>query len=251
MKEYFDALFEFTKFGVSQDRKIFKKSFYEKPELNSERRKIIKNDIDAIIIIGLLNEDTISITPYKNDKEQYEEIYFIQVTLKNAKNAKSIAECLHMIIPNPIVLLMVYNDNILISVAPKRLHEQSKGVVVVDKECHSTWIDTIDPPDAEAAFLDSLVLDNLPFDNLRTFYYDICRRVLYSQAIPFIGQYKYTRDQEIYALHEMIKEIINEQTHIAVLKKEEKDTPNFGDKIDLHIKLQEAQHKMEDLIKTI
>lgn len=248
MIKLIDKIFGFSDLGISQTRFIPKKNFYEQEVFNTAKQNLFTENIKKIQIIAICDKNIINISPYITEEKVYKEIFFIHIELNDKKKYEKISEIVHQVIPNPIVIVFTYKNEILISIAPKRLNKQEKGKVIVEAEYNSIWLDIENKSSEEKNFLDQLYLKNFNFDNLHTFYSDIIKTVIFSGFIEIIGLYKYSKNvdlKKLIALSEKLKQI---QEKILFHTNEDKRLKNFGDKVENHQKLLDTKKELE-LIK--
>ncbi len=89
------------------DKPIFKKQFYDNASLNSKDKELFAGVIDKIVWRYCLKPETINILPHKDKTRDYSEIEVIEVTLKEEKGLRRIAEIIMRSIPYPILLVFV------------------------------------------------------------------------------------------------------------------------------------------------
>lgn len=251
METNLDKIFGFSDLGIQQSRNIPKKSFYEQDIFNAAQKTLFTNDIDKLRIIAICDKDTINIETHVNDERVYKEILFIQVELKDKSKQKKISEIIHQVIPNPAVLIFTHENEILVSVAPKRLNKQEKGKIVIEEEYNSIWVDTENATEEQNKFHNSLYLKNFRFDNLHSFYSDISKAVIFSRFIEIIGAYAYSKNSDLQKTTELAKKLQQIQEKIVFHSNEEKRLKNFGDKVANHQKLIDSQKELENIKQAI
>ena len=242
MQEELDAIFGFSALTINQSRNIPKASFYEHDDFTNSRKKLFTEDIEKIRIIAICDKNTINIEPLVNEDRVYKEIFFLQVELKDRSNHKKISEIIHQIIPNPVVILFTFGNELLVSAAPKRLSKQEKGKIVVEGEFNSIWVDLKDSNEERKKFLRNLHLKNFRFDNLYLFYADITKSVIFSSFIELAETYVFSKNSDLETVVELSKKLQQVQERLAFHSSEDKRLKNFGDKVANHQKLLDGIH---------
>ncbi len=251
MKDKLDKIFGFTEFGIVQDRNIPKKSFYEQDVFNTTKKKLFTEDIEKLKIIAICDKNTINIELYVNNERDYREIFFIQVQLKDVSKQNKISEIIHQVIPNPVVIIFTHENDLLVSVAHKRLSKQEKGKIVVEKEYNSPWVNIKSGNQAIQKFIKQLYLKNLRFDNLYIFYSDLIKVIIFSNFIEIINNYFYNKTSDIQDLMELADKHKKLKEKIVFHTNQDSKLKNFGDKVANHQKLIDAKKNLKILKQTI
>ena len=126
--------------STSIERKLFKKQFLDNFSLTSNERKTLSESVDSITLNNLLNKDSINILPFKNETHNYQEIAVISVEINNQSKAKEITNII-LHIPYPVVLILVYKEQIQINISPKRINITDTAKLVVEEQYYTKWID--------------------------------------------------------------------------------------------------------------
>ena len=117
--------------STSIERKLFKKQFLDNFSLTSNEKKTLSESVDSITLNNLLNKDSINILPFTNETHNYQEIAVISVEINNQSKAKEITNII-LHIPYPVVLILVYKEQIQINISPKRINITDTAKLVVE-----------------------------------------------------------------------------------------------------------------------
>jgi hypothetical protein len=228
-------------------KRIFKTMFYENAQLNVTDRKAFTEDIDEILWQYTLKPETINISRYEDEEREYHEIAIIQVTLRQPRRYKRIAEIIQRTIPYPILLVFTHGSHITLNVASKRINKADRDRMVVEQIQDTDWIDLNTVSETEEDFLESCNIRNLSFNDFRAFYQDIEGRITAYNCARMTGDFRIDSGDKTRVRREALGEIhALEQTQIelrAALKKESQ----FNRKVDLNVKLNSTQQQVETM----
>lgn len=227
--------------GILQDKRIPKSKFFELDSFNNEKKRIFTEEINEVVLLAILNEETINIAPYKNDQVNYSEVYFIYIDLKSQKNIFAITEAIQKNIPNPCFLIFGFDNKIQLQTTIKRLSKGEQGKQVLEKEFVSEWISLLEPSSAEAEFVRQLNIANFSFENLYVFYTELTRLIYQSVLITILGEFNYSRKLKTDELRLYVDEYFDKNWEIARLKAEQIKTPDFAEQMKVQAKIIKAQ----------
>ena len=109
-----------------------------------------------------------NIEKYIKDDERYEEIHFIRVILRENGKENTISKLLHQLIPKGIVLILEYGEEILISVAKKKIGSER---ITLEEIYDSGWISK------ESNKLRELDYTKLNLTNMKILYDNIIQKI--------------------------------------------------------------------------
>jgi len=222
------------------DKKLYKKQLLENISLKSNEKRAIKEDVESIELLYLLNSQNINIEPYTNDKVDYSEVVYIHLKLLSDKHYKKLAHILQQI-PYMVVLLISYEDKFCINLSTKRINQNDKSKLITDEEFTTNFIDVNNQSQKEQEFLKSLELQNQSFVNFKEFYNDLVKKVVAlklskdSQTLITPKETSKETLAKIYKLEEKIKELknrINKETH-------------FNEKVNLNVELKSLHDELD------
>ena len=96
---------------ATTDTPISKKLFAEKSTLSTAEKRILREDIDRIVMKGLLQTRTIGIATYVDDEYAYDQIVFAQVDIRNRVKVPAIATMIQRAFPVPMFVILHHDDN--------------------------------------------------------------------------------------------------------------------------------------------
>ena len=169
MKEDIILLLGLNRDKILQNTKIPKTEFFKLDDFNAEKKRIFTNDINEIILLAILNEETVNISAYRDDKENYGEISIIYIDLKKDTNKNKIIETIQKNIPNPTIIVTVLDSSFCIATALKRLNKAEKGKQVIEHTQSTPWL-AIKNEKPEEKYVRGLNITNFSFSNLKAFY---------------------------------------------------------------------------------
>lgn len=230
------------------NRKIAKKQFYEQGQLTSDEKELLTTEIDSIYLLAICKQDTLNISKYVNEDKRYEEIYWLSISFKTLDRYERMVKLFHKVLPNPIVIIASdEKENISISAAHKRLNNKDETKVVIGNVIKSPWIKLSDANDGVQRFLQRIRFNNLSYSNLWAFYESVHSAITMSSLIENISTYPKisTPSEELLPLITSLKDVDKSIDQLRQLQKEQLD---FGEKMELHIKIKKREQEKEHIL---
>jgi len=248
-------------------KRIFKKLFYENTQLNATDKKSFSNDIEAIEWRYTLKPETINISRYEDDDREYFEIAVIQVTLKDPKRYRRIAQIIQRAIPYPLLIVFKHESAIALSVAAKRINRADREKILAEELQETSWLVPATPIDYEKEFLEKIGITNFSYNNYYEFYTDLTDRIIalncavhtgcYSltmsdttdtESAEKIGVYDNVHDsRQLNKRLDLLLELERLQQEKSELRNRLKKEKNMGTQVQLNTKVK----KLSDRIKSI
>ena len=226
--------------STSIERKLFKKQFLDNFSLTTNEKKILSECVDSITLNNLLNKDSINILPFTNETHNYQEIAVISVEINNQRKAKEITNII-LHIPYPVVLILVYKEQIQINISPKRINITDTAKLVVEEQYYTKWIDTNNLTEVSSEFLNSLDTLKHPFSNFKDFFISLTQSVISFNASEISGKFKSNQDSKF-----ILDKINKINSEIQELKAQIKKETNFNNKVKLNIELKNKKDNLLD-----
>ena len=226
--------------STSIERKLFKKQFLDNFSLTSNEKKTLSESVDSITLNNLLNKDSINILPFTNETHNYQEIAVISVEINNQSKAKEITNII-LHIPYPVVLILVYKEQIQINISPKRINITDTAKLVVEEQYYTKWIDTNNLTEVSSEFLNSLDTLKHPFSNFKDFFISLTQSVISFNASEISGKFKSNQDSKF-----ILDKINKINSEIQELKAQIKKETNFNNKVKLNIELKNKKDNLLD-----
>ena len=226
--------------STSIERKLFKKQFLDNFSLTTNEKKILSECVDSITLNNLLNKDSINILPFTNETHNYQEIAVISVEINNQSKAKEITNII-LHIPYPVVLILVYKEQIQINISPKRINITDTAKLVVEEQYYTKWIDTNNLTEVSSEFLNSLDTLKHPFSNFKDFFISLTQIVISFNASEISGKFKSNQDSKF-----ILDKINKINSEIQELKAQIKKETNFNNKVKLNIELKNKKDNLLD-----
>lgn len=161
---------EFFNLPISSkvDKNIPKEIIYKNAEANEKFKRIFIESVEKIRYEYALTYGNSNIEKYVKDDERYEEIHFIRVVLREKGKENIISKLLHQLIPKGTILILEYGDEILISVARKKIGSER---VTLEEVYNSNWISK------ESDKLKELDYTKLNPTNIKIFYDNLIQKI--------------------------------------------------------------------------
>jgi len=227
--------------STSIERKLFKKQFLDNFSLTSNEKKILSDNVDSITLNNLLNKDSINISPFTNETHNYQEIAVISVEINNQSKAKEITNII-LHIPYPVVLILIYKEQIQINISPKRLNISDVSKLVVEEQYFTKWIDFKNLTSIDETFLHSLNINNHSFRNFLAFYESFIDKLISYNASIYSGTFSISKDTKM-----ILENIQKTEAQIIDIKNKIKKETNFNDKVNMNMQLKNLNDKLKIL----
>ena len=244
-------------------KRIFKKLFYENTQFNATDKKTFSNDIEAIEWRYTLKSETINISRYEDDEREYFEVAVIQITLKEPKRYKRIAQLVQRAIPYPLLIVFKHEDAVAFSVAAKRINRADRAKILAEELQETAWLSLEKPTDYEKDFLEQIAITNFSYNNFNEFYNDLTNRIMALNCAVHTGCYSLTtkntegtktgekaghyHTSKIGNRLERLQELERLQQEKAELRNKLKKEKNMGTQVQLNTRVK----KLSDRIKSI
>lgn len=230
-----------------QNKKI-KSIFYDHELFNAEKKRLFDEAIESIKLIALFNDETIHIQSYKDDMYVYEEIYVIAVELKGDKHTDRIVKLIHLLIPNPVMLVLHYENKIHLSGSISRINKNDEEKAVLEEIYQSLWLPVDSNEVVYKNAIQSFNTKKYSYHTLKDFYEDYVKTVLLSNFIAILGDYKCNATKcDIISLAQIVDAFENKNTIIKSLRKEQEQTTNFGERVALQNSVLRVIEELEDI----
>lgn len=227
--------------STSIERKLFKKQFLDNFSLTTNEKKILSECVDSITLNNLLNKDSINILPFTNETHNYQEIAVISVEINNQSKAKEITNII-LHIPYPVVLILIYKEQIQINISPKRLNISDVSKLVVEEQYFTKWIDFKNLTSIDETFLHSLNINNHSFRNFLAFYESFIDKLISHNASIYSGTFSISKDTKM-----ILENIQKTEAQIIDIKNKIKKETNFNDKVNMNMQLKNLNDKLKIL----
>ncbi|MGJ0340246.1 DUF4391 domain-containing protein [Aliarcobacter cryaerophilus] len=227
--------------STSIERKLFKKQFLDNFSLTTNEKKILSECVDSITLNNLLNKDSINISPFKNETHNYQEIAVISVEINNQSKAKEITNII-LHIPYPVVLILVYKEQIQINISPKRINITDTAKLVVEEQYYTKWIDFKNLTSIDETFLHSLNINNHSFRNFLAFYESFIDKLISYNASIYSGTFSISKDTKM-----ILENIQKTEAQIIDIKNKIKKETNFNEKVNMNMQLKNLNDKLKFL----
>lgn len=227
--------------STSIERKLFKKQFLDNFSLTTNEKRILSDNVDSITLNNLLNKDSINISPFTNETHNYQEIAVISVEINNQSKAKEITNII-LHIPYPVVLILIYKEQIQINISPKRLNISDVSKLVVEEQYFTKWIDFKNLTSIDETFLHSLNINNHSFRNFLAFYESFIDKLISYNASIYSGTFSISKDTKM-----ILENIQKTEAQIIDIKNKIKKETNFNDKVNMNMQLKNLNDKLKIL----
>ncbi len=231
------------------DQRIPKKLLLENGAPTAADKRLILEAVDQLQWVAALKPNTVGIAEYKDEQREYLEITVLTVSLKdNAQTSgvSRISELVHRAIPYPTLLLVAYQNEIVITLANKRWSQTDASKVVLDDDVTSVVFSdmTIMNKSINQDFLQSLSLSK-PRSNLLDLYNSWVASVeaLRASKLTGIFQSKPTK-KDIEARRVALADYERLQAEAYRIKALAKNEKQIARQVELNLSLKRIQNEL-------
>lgn len=183
------------------DKIVPKEIIYRVADADEKLKRIFIENVERIRLQYMLNYKNTNIESYIDNKERYEEINFLKVELKEKGKENTVSKLLHQLIPKGTVVVLGFEDEILISLAKKEITETTLKVEELE---NSLWIKN------EDEYLKEFLYKNFNSTNLKLFYESIVEKIkIYnlSKTLKIDSNIGASKIEKLEALNKEIEEL--------------------------------------------
>lgn len=215
-------------------------------KVDKKSSDILTKDVEGIYIYSVLNKSTSNIMPYQNEDFNISEVMVLEVKLREIKNINTIRKIFHNIIPNPIILVLSYEEKIEISVGMKRLNKNDSMKVILGDIVLTKFIDLVNTESYEKKFLEQIKITSLPQLNLYELYKSLENHIVLTKFFDVLDDYIVGVDKIDKAL-ELLNKYEKFEEEINTYEKNKKAEANFGRQMEWHVKIKKLEKKLDSL----
>ena len=231
-------------------KRVYKKLFYDNAKLSYSDKKAFQEHLDYVTWIYALKPDNIGIKGYADQEREYLETSILLVQLKESISADRVINLIHRAIPYPLLLICLYQDSVMFSIAPKRFNLAEKGAIVAEEVLSSGWIKLSAISPNEMTFLKSLAIDARRYLNFIELYQSWEASFIALACSKHCGEMKieYHRNAE---RKELLDRCLNLQTEINSLRYSIKKETQMNKKVELNTIISEIKQQYNKCIKKL
>ena len=225
------------------DMPISKKLFAEKVALSSVEKRILREDIDRIVMKGLLQTRTVGVASYIDDEFSYDQIIFAVVDIKNPAKAPAITGMIQKAFPSPMILILNYLENYCVNWCVKRINQADKSKRVIEEQ-HMTRFFKFDCDDTIAKqWLTSLSVSDIDCDTLKDLFDLLSDKLMMLDIANEAGFFYTLKFNDIEYYRSVIEMLNNNRAEQNYIKKQLKEENQFNRILKLNSNLRELQDK--------
>ncbi len=226
---------------------FFKRNF----DLTLSERKLLDDFsiIQQMEIVASINIETANISAYKDETVTYEEINIIAIQTTNEqfeRQKNKIVELVQKYIPNPLILMIYDNQQMILNIAEKRINSNDTTKRVIEKLYTTTNITLPFDRTKHQDFIQSLGFEKANKLNLKNYYQHFIQCFIGLQTAQINGTFvarPYQRSKEDALILEEI-EVLKET--IFTLENQAKKETQVVEMVQLNTKIQELRKQIEN-----
>lgn len=213
---------------------IPKNQFYEHGEFKKADKRAFIEGIDRITLYSQLTRENTNVDEYKDKERCYEEISIIIVKLRNKFFLDRISKLIMTSIPYPILLIGIYDEEVIFYAAHQRDNKVDKEKIVLENIYSTGFLE-----------MDSHFIKNINYKNLdkQNFY------KLYDSYVQEILNYNLEKrniraneDKE-----ELLKKVSKIENKVQELRQQLKKEKHFNKQMDLNIKIKKLEKRLRNM----
>lgn len=224
---------------------FFKRNF----DLTLSERKLLDDFsiIQQMEIVASINVETANILAYLDDAVTYEEINILAIQTTNEqfeRQKNKIVELVQKYIPNPLLILVYDNQQMILNVAEKRINNNDFTKRVIEKLYTTANLQLAVSDFKNQAFIESLAFEKANKLNLQNYYQHFIQCFIGLQTAQINGTFvarPYQRSKEDALLLDEIETI--KETIFALENQAKKET-QVSEMVNLNKKIQEHRNKI-------
>ena len=198
------------------DKNVPKEIIYKVADADEKLKKIFIENVERIRLIYSLSTNNTNIEKYITVDERYDEINFLKVVLRTRGKENIILKLMHKLILKGTVIILEFQDEILISLSNKKI-ENNKIIIV--ELYNSQWLDN------KNEYLKEFNYKNYDSGNLKFFYNSILEKIKIYNLSKILKIDTKIDSNKI----ERLEELTNEIEELKLLRKKETQMNKIAD----------------------
>lgn len=233
------------------DKTVFKKLFYENSIMTSSHKEAFKNHIDKITLKYSLKEEFLNVPAFNDEELNYDEIEILEVNLVEDSKYSKICEVIQKTIPYPLIIILTFNEKILLNVAYKRVNKNDSEKNTVESYIYSKWIDLNCMNDNEEKFMKSINIQNLSFTNMYKLYDSFAGKINVLNTAQIAGDFNELENRDIEEIKKIQCEINQIDIELQKLNSSIKSEEQFNRRLDMNVQIRKLEGKKNKLIQSL
>ena len=233
------------------DMPISKKLFAEKVALSSVEKRILREDIERIVMKGLLQTRTVGVASYIDNEFSYDQIIFALVDIKNPAKTSAIAGIIQKAFPSPMILILNYLENYCVNWCVKRINQADKSKRVIENMKTTRYLTLNDDDKIANDWLQSLDSTKIVCSTLKEWFDELSSKLLMLQVSDETGTFVQADSHNITDYRQLLEQLKENREEQRQLLIEIKSETQFNLRLKLTTKLKELQEQEEELKKRL
>lgn len=237
-------------------QKLPKTFFYNNFDLLSAEKKLIENPntVVQIDILGRVNPKTANIPIFHTDSETYDEVLFLAVKMTEEafhKQNLKMADIIHKYIPNHVMLIVYSENEVMLSIAEKRINQNDMNKRVVSQYYNSESFNPFEPNNSQSLFIDSLAFSKANTLNMQQYYLHFVQCIsglLVAKSGKTFQLRTYERSKEDV---EFLNKIQDLETEITYFQNQAKKETQLSEVVLWNTKIQNHKSQIADIQQRI
>ena len=207
--------------SLTGDKPVHKTMLVSQGGLTTTEQKLLKQ-FSRLGLYATVSRQNARIAAVQSDDHDIASVIYLRCELVRAAGFGELADVLHKVFPNPVVLLFEEpGGKVGVSVSLKRKSLAERGAVVVERIETARLFDPTER--AYADYLADIRHAALPQSDLLAYVSALCDRTAKAAAIASIGQYPRCKDADTSQLMALLAHLRNSQNDINVLRSRYRD----------------------------
>lgn len=227
------------------NQRIPKKLLLEQNIPTTADKHQIQDGIEEMIWVAALKPTNIGVPIFKDKLREYLEIAVITISLRASAKPTRIIELIHRAIPYPVVLITSVGESGCLSLAHKRWSQGETGKVVIEdiRRTHDFIPEALNT--AEAAFIASLKISDLPNQDLYALYQGLMDCIAALGAAKISGKFALpgSKDQA-HSLSANLDEHARIQREIIMLRAKAEKEKQVNRRVELNLEIKRLEEEL-------
>lgn len=233
------------------DTPISKKLFAEKATLSTAEKRILREDIDRVVMKGLLQTRTIGIAAYVDGEFAYDQIVFAQVDIRTPNKVSAITIMIQRAFPVPMFVILHHDDKYSVNWCVKRINQADKSKRVMEEQQITRFFSIHEDSPVIDRWLHSLDITKINCTSLKDLFDELSNRLMMLSISDEAGVFVKAdihKTRQYRLLLEQLSINRDEQKKLALAIKTE---TQFNSRLKLTTKLKELQLQESQLKEKI
>jgi len=216
------------------------KAIVDQLEVPKSDENLLRSQISALYLVGILDAETTLLKSVKNDDFLYEEIQVFFVELKTMNKNISLHNKLQALFPNPTIIITNHQEKYTLSTAQKRINHIDTSLAVVDHVYMTNKLEV--RSDHSKDFLNALDYNRYQFKDLSDLYETYQNAIYSERLVDLIGFYP-TKLLDAKFIKGVLNQVSEIESEIIRLNDFYKEATSMNEKMTIYKEITKLQEE--------